>query len=510
MKKGRVTAPFSVFISIHVRSNLDCYNQRMNTLTRLLSFHRLLIVIIVVTAVSRIAFSAPLYLLDDEAYYWVWSRNLSWSYYDHPPMVAWLVYLATSVLGDEPWVIRLPAIVSIAVASYVGVRLIQKIYGHGAAYHYLAFTVVALIFFGTAAGMVPDAPMTMFMALSLYYFYRAVFEGSWKSWYGVGLFLGLAFLSKYIAVLWAIAMLMFMLINPKARAQLRTPHPWLASALALIVFSPVFIWNAQHDWASFLFQLGHGLPQDKQGDVVGYLVGQAAIITPGVFIILIGTWFGVLRQWKQMDSKIQWLVLCSLFPFLFFLYASTKAPVSANWPAFSYFTGLMLVAAWHSVAKVKWKQAVVGINYVLLLVLPALLVAQIYWKVLPLGEADPTKRYFGWPSVFKQVELLKELYPDAIVVGNRYQTASQIAYYFKVPHIPALNIEARANHYDYISDEPLRGKDVLIIDKGYHPERFEKCFESVEVVAEFKGLRPYRSPLQMRAIYGKNYQPEVC
>src|ERR1700712_4279719 len=46
----------------------------------------------------------------DEAYYWMWSKNLAGGYYDHPPMVALVIRLGTLIAGDTELGVRLVSI----------------------------------------------------------------------------------------------------------------------------------------------------------------------------------------------------------------------------------------------------------------------------------------------------------------------------------------------------------------------------------------------------------------
>ena len=469
---------------------------------------RWLLFVLLAAAVLRMAVVAPLYLLDDEAYYWVWSRNLALSYFDHPPMTAWMLAGFNAVFGDGLLAVRLPAILSVLVASWAGVCLTAKIYKAPAVSgHYLFMTVVAALFFGTAMVMAPDAPMTLFTALTLYFFYRAVFEDSRGAWYATGVFFGMALLSKYIAILWGLALAAFLFSSPAQRRQLKTAPPWIAVGLALLVFSPVLVWNAQHDWASFRFQLGHGLPSGKEGNVPAYFGSQAGLVTPGVFLVLLAVWGASLRRWRALPDAQRFLVLTSLLPFLFFIYAATKAPVSANWPAFAYFTGLMLVAAWHAGAGRGWRRGVVWLNYGLMTLLIAVIVAQAHWRVLPLDKRDPAKRYHGWPEMLAKLETVAERYPGALLVGNNYQVQSQLAYHFKTPQLPALNIDSRHNQFDYFDRGALAGRDLLIVDKAYSLEPFAPYFDSVERLATFtihwRGI-PAR---HLSVVLGKNYRP---
>lgn len=473
-----------------------------------LTFEKQLLLWLLGVAIVRYLLGANLYLLNDEAYYWVWSQNLAMSYFDHPPMVAWMISLSTSVFGDHPAAIRLPAAISVLVMSIIGVRLTQKIFSsHKTSLHYVAISIGSILFIGTASGMTPDAPMAMFTALMLWYFYKAVIEDSSNSWYGVGIFFGLALLSKYIAIFWGLALVLFMLAEPEARKKLKQSGPWLAAIISILVFSPVLVWNYQHDWASFTFQLNHGLPENKDSAVPNYFANQAGLITPIIFFILLSLWFKRSKQWSALEVPVKFLVATSLIPFLFFVYAATKAPVSANWPAFAYFTGFILVAHWFTMASQKWERRVIKFSYGYLFIFSALIIVHTQFNILNLGRADRTKNYYGWPEIIQQVKNIAAEYPEAIMVGNNYQFHSQVTYGLGAYKVPALNIGGRTNHYSYLDNSELVGRDLVIIDKAYELAKFRPYFDNVKYIGTLIGRREGKVVKTYRALLATNYQP---
>src|SRR4051794_17872960 len=49
--------------------------------------------LLLMSAAVRLALALGTDITYDEAYYWTWSRALGLGYFDHPPMVAWLIRL---------------------------------------------------------------------------------------------------------------------------------------------------------------------------------------------------------------------------------------------------------------------------------------------------------------------------------------------------------------------------------------------------------------------------------
>lgn len=285
----------------------------------------------------------------DEAYYWVWSERLQWGYLDHPPMVAWAIRLFTSIFGDSGAVIRMPSVSAWWIAMLV-VYLIARDYyrAHSSA------GVLAVLVFASAPifqigfhTVTPDAPLLLFTALAYYFVYRAVVYKHPYLWLAAGIATGLALLSKYTAVLLPLAIFLALIFNDDGRQKLKTLWPWVAMAMAIIIFLPVVVWNYNHDWISFRFQLGHGIRYERGISVINpliFLVTQLAMVMPWTFIaMIVATWRTSITD--RPDSKFgdKLLQMGFIVPLIFFLLTSLSFVGGANWPAMAYIPGSILL-----------------------------------------------------------------------------------------------------------------------------------------------------------------------
>jgi hypothetical protein len=217
-------------------------------------------VVAIVTALRAI-FAASLPLTGDEAYYWEWGRRLAAGYVDHPPAVAFAI-AAFSWLGHTPFAVRIAFVLcglgtALATAGAATALARDRRAGAVAA---LAVTLAPImtVAFGIAT---PDGPFAFAWALSLYFAALAFEEKrlQWFVWLGVAL--GFALLSRFFS--WA-------LVLGIAAAALVAPYRvlWrrglvLSFAIALAVFAPFIVWNAQHHWISFTFALLQRHPSDE-------------------------------------------------------------------------------------------------------------------------------------------------------------------------------------------------------------------------------------------------------
>ncbi|MDE2367039.1 MAG: glycosyltransferase family 39 protein, partial [Betaproteobacteria bacterium] len=204
----------------------------------------------------RLIYLGTAELIPDEAYYWNYTQHMDLSFYDHPPMVAWLIWLGTAIFGNSEFGVRIGSFCCGLITMAYLYALASNLYDKSTAMRTVMLLVVLPFYFVTGMAATADAPLVAAWAATLYYMERALIADERSAWLGVGIAFGLGILSKYTLGLLGPAALLFVILDPASRRWLRRPHAYLAAALALLLFSPVIIWNFQHDWASIAFQSG--------------------------------------------------------------------------------------------------------------------------------------------------------------------------------------------------------------------------------------------------------------
>lgn len=311
--------------------------------------------LVVALAVVRLFCATRAELLPEEAYYWTYWKHPALSYYDHPPMVAWVIGAGTTLFGDTEFGVRFGTIV-LSLASCGLLFLTGRLwFGRQAAlWAALLFTILP-IFLGTGSLAFTDGPLVFFWLLTMYAVTKAIHHDSVAPqplaggtsshttrqmyWLLAGLAFGGALLSKYTAVLLAPSLLLFLLFSRQYRGWLRRPEPWVALALALVVFSPVIIWNAQHDWASFRFQTSRTsqLNPHTAHDVLTFWVMQVGVLTPLLLLLFAAAAVRAIRLgWLQHQDHWNFAAAFFLPLFLVFVRASFKTNVHINWTAPAY------------------------------------------------------------------------------------------------------------------------------------------------------------------------------
>ena len=246
-------------------------------------------ILIVGSALIRLICAFSLGLGNDEAYHFLYAAHPALSYYDHPPMMAWveMAGLTLSATRASAWALRIGFIVLFGGSTWLLARVTTRSYGPWAGF-LAAFALNVTGYYGLAAATfaLPDGPLLFFWLLTIDRLEVALAEPNSKRltpWVWVGLAWGGAMLSKYHAVLIPLGTALYVVLHRPMRRWLLRPGPYLAFGLGLLVFSPVLFWNAGHGWASFLFQGGRAVGSWtlRPDYLLVAILAQAAICSRG-------------------------------------------------------------------------------------------------------------------------------------------------------------------------------------------------------------------------------------
>lgn len=298
--------------------------------------------IIIFLALFSTVYNAFLPLHGDEAYYWMWSHHLQTGYYDHPPMIAYMIYL-TNFISESEWGIRLVNVFSLSISALYIFKLAQEMFNSRIALKaVIIFSSVILVHAGYII-TTPDSPLVLFYSVTLYYSYKAIFYGKTKDYALTGIMLGLMMLSKYTAILFVFMLLIFIVL--KRRDILLNKKFYLAIILAFLVVLPMLYWNYENDWISFAFQLDHGSTENFE--IYPHLFfeffgGQFGIFSPVFTAVLF--YFLAKDKLYFKDNKLFFLSLSVVVVLLFFFYKSFYTRMELNYSAPAYIGGAILTA----------------------------------------------------------------------------------------------------------------------------------------------------------------------
>lgn len=286
----------------------------------------------------RLLLAAVVPVLAAEAYYWTWSRQLAWGYFDHPPAVALLVRAGTALIGDGPLGLRAGNLLVTTAALAIFWRFCRAVVGPRAALASLGVAAVAPFWMPFGAVTTPDGPLLACWVLALAAFWRARRGPALLPWLLVGATTGAALLSKYTAILLLPIFGAHLLLTPGGRNLLRRPAPWLGLALAGLVVAPNVLWTARHAATTVGMPFKDGVsPGDAPAQVGAFLLLPLLHLTP----LLAWAWITQLRadlrggRWLRDESRLL-LMLASGLPLLGFLGVSVLTPIHAQWIAVAF------------------------------------------------------------------------------------------------------------------------------------------------------------------------------
>ncbi len=378
----------------------------------------------------------------DEAYYWLWSRKLAASYFDHPPMVAYLIRVGTALFGDTIFRIRSMAIAAMLAASALLYLLALILFSER------RYGLLAVLWFNTmphtaffSLVVCPDTPAILFWVLGCVGLALVWRSGRGEWWYLVGLALGLLLLSKYTGVFLVFGIAAWLMASDEMRPWLRRREPYLAALIALALFSPVIVWNAEHGWTSFIKQFGRALDTSPDGGLanVGAFVGiQAAFVSPLIFgFAMAGLGVAVWRGLRRQEANWLLLAAVSVPMLLYFLVHALSAEVMPQWPSDTYPAAIVAaVAAFAPQPKALSSRRLERYRFEAAPWLGLLVTLGLYAQltVRPVSVAaarDPLTWFAGWAGLAAQTRALAADHHAGYVATNDYGTNATLAFYLR-------------------------------------------------------------------------------
>jgi 4-amino-4-deoxy-L-arabinose transferase-like glycosyltransferase len=366
----------------------------------------------------RAAAAAMSPLIDDEAYYWLWARDLAWGYVDHPPMIAWLIALTTR-LGDGAFVIRLSPLILGALTTYALFLLGRDLFDARAAIAAAVLFQVVPVLAGAGLLATPDAPLLLCWVVALRFAWQAL-GGRPSRWLAAGAVVGLGLLSKVPMVLLPAGLILYLLV--RSPRSLRLWQPYAAAGLAAALFLPVIVWNARHGWAGLDYILRSRLSIESSA-VVG-ITGIGKLLEeqmPFALLLLPAYAWALVVPFRRRSEPMTFLGLGTLPALVFpFIPAYAGAWPHGNWLAPAYLAfSVVLGAVWSRTVAV-----LAGVN-------GAAIIVGLLTSVIPMLPLPPgAEEVYGWREAGARATAeLRRLGGGAAIVTDRYQIAAQLAYY---------------------------------------------------------------------------------
>jgi 4-amino-4-deoxy-L-arabinose transferase-like glycosyltransferase len=452
--------------------------------------------VIAALTVMRVVYAGVIDLRTDEAYYWTWSKESALSFLDHPPMIAWFIRFGTAIFGDTNLGVRFAGIVAMLVTQLLLADIVRRVTHDVRAVAIAVLMPEAALYYGLLMAKVsPDVAMIPFAVAMVWALVRLHESNDARWWLAAGAFAGLALVSKFTAVMLLPAVAAFMLVPNWRGRWLVSPYPWAAALIAVFVFSPVLVWNFQHDWASFRFQLvrataTHELSFRTVGDYIGLQFGLVGFIL--LPVVLSGVALTAWRGYRRGDAVAILLSTAVIVPFGYFFWKSLSLRIGDTWPMFIWPVGFAAASinitmlaregrpAWMVQSTIRWARIAIASG------IPFVVAVFLYYVVAPwnfIGRADPIGGEAGYQQVVARAQARLQQTGASWIATTDYRTYAMLRWFFN-GRAPVIQINER-NRFEGFGDpgmDAIRGRTGLYV--GREPDHVSPVWRSTTAIRQ--------------------------
>jgi len=478
---------------------------------------------------------SPYTLIEDEAHYWEWSRNLDWSYYSKGPGVAWIIWASTSILGSTEYAIRIPAAIAAAVGALAVARMTKDHFDDQRLVFLSALLYACVPGFAFAAMvMTIDSPYIACWALASFYALRAILKDSPTSWLHFGFWIAIGFIFKYTILLLLPGVLLALLITKSYRPKLNAKFFALGLFVSTLGLVPVLLWNANHDWATVRHLLGHlGAPGGDTQPTAAYraepwtilwmleYIGLQLVVGGPVLFLAIFAFLNA-RKYASIQTQraIAACIALSLPILAFYFLVSLVTQTEGNW-AMAGFVTLIPPAAWAVIdgvqrtdhpVKFAWGAAIVMGTFIFLMFPGATWLSKqpVIGQYLPLDRMNGMRQHAA--AAAKVIDQLRQSTgQEPLIMSEHYGRASLLAFYLPgqpTVYTTSAQVGGRKTQYDMWTHTDLSNPDTLApllgrpgILFGGRPDQWDCAFDNLTDIGQLEN-----EPKDHRTTYtGENF-----
>jgi 4-amino-4-deoxy-L-arabinose transferase-like glycosyltransferase len=425
----------------------------------------------------------------DEAQYWLWSRELAFGYFSKPPLIAWLIRLATEICGDAEWCIRAPSPILYTISAIFVFLAGRALYGprigfwSALVFATLPGTSVSALLIST------DVPLLVCWTIALYAWIRLVATKRMAFALLAGGSIGVGLLAKYAALYFLLCIVIDAWTDKDARDALRQRRGIAILGLALAIVAPNIAWNASHQFATFSHTAGNAGWKSfpiHVGSAAEFLGTQFAVFGPILFAaLLIVAW----RAWREGSDRTQSRLLSFSLPVLaVLLIQALFSRALANWAAAAYPAATILVTAallrtWPRLLRLSlW----LHLAALIFLTLAPIFATQVTRLTGP--DWNPYGRLLGWRQAAEATRALAAKHGAKTVLTDTREATAELLYYLRDSSLPVLiwfyGDGSPRNHFEMTNPFTARAAEpVIYVTLNRERSAIPKRFASAEIVA---------------------------
>ena len=379
----------------------------------------------------------------DEAYYWLYSKELAWGYFDHPPMVAILIKLGFGLLPNELGVRLFFPIAQITSFVVIWDLLDRPTDQKSLFTLFILMAAMPLLhIYGFVA--TPDGPLLLFGVLFFWTYRNFLHQNSWMNTVLLGIVMAALLYSKYHGI---VLILSVLASNLKL---LKNGRFYLASIFGALLFLPHLYWQYWNDFPSFRYHLSGRDDIYELKYTITYLLNQVVVFSPFLFPLIVTTLWK--RQFNDLLSRAYGFVIFGFW--IFFFWTSFKGHTEPQWTGLLSIPFIILLyerSEQHPNFR-KWIWGMGVISILLLFVVRILLI----WNFL------------GIRSDFHNSTWVKPLRAKAegkpVFFENSYRDASKYAFYSGEKVYAFTNVDYRKSQFDLWNwEQDLQNREAFVI-----------------------------------------------
>ncbi len=414
-------------------------------------------------------FVAPSFGLGvDEAHYVLYGHYVDLSYVDHPPLVGWTQAFFAFFIGEGVFAARLSAILLMAFISWESYRFLREIDASEAEALWGVSALNSAFMFGAFGLMLlPDTFLLALIFPIMNTLIQLQRHARIRDFILLGVWLGLAGLGKYSAVLFLPPIMGYLLIQREWRFVLNPRLLWTI-LVGLVSILPVIVWNVHHEWVSFVYQSAHvtGGRTLSFSPFIRSLGAQWGAYNPFLVIIAL---YGVVVAWRSSDVRIQLALWIGLAVELFFIGTSFLKPVLPHWPALFYLLFIPMGVVFLLQKKENYQKLTQGV-VIFSLMLSGAIHLELWgkWGKFP-DYSSPFRDIYGYESqVAEGVRLLNALNASkkALVVTN-WSYGSRLDYYALPYHVKTFVLDDYNRQFALWENGSPIGYDLIILKSHF-------------------------------------------
>ncbi len=404
----------------------------------------------------------------DEAHYLLYAKHLSLSYFDHPPLVGWLQFPLSSLFGANEFTGRLPAILLGGGTTYLAYQLIIELTNDKKAAFWGATALNSSFVFGAIFLMLMPDTILVFGLLLLFFSFSKLLQNQTVASYAIfGIVLGVCGLAKYTAIIFVVGILIYMSLS-KTLSVLFCKRAIVSISIALVLVSPVAIWNIDNHFASFAYQGSHVAGSSTLNILTlgKNLLTQFGAYSPPLFAI---AFFGLAKLYTKTNGSKKLLFWLGLTILLFFSFTGLLKPALPHWisPFFVIFIPVgiaILYKAGH--------HKTVTLSVLFSFVITMLVYGELFFKFGTFPDLkSPFRDIYGWKDASMEAKRLKPSSADIAVLN--WSEGSRVSFYTDETVFVADN---RQDQFDIWYNQNPIGRDYLfVIAKSSKNSLENKC-----------------------------------